>query len=58
MGHEGATEGSLECEGPGLSFLAYNYICPYAWCYLLLPREYRRITSNVVKQTNRINCNY
>lgn len=52
MGHEGATEGSLECKGVGLSFLACNYISPCAWCYLLLPREYKKITSNMVKQKN------
>lgn len=52
MGHEEATEGSLECEGAVLSFLACNYISLHAWCYLLLSREYRKITSNVVKQRN------
>lgn len=52
MGHEEATEGSLECKGAGLSFFACNYISPHAWYYLLLPKEYRNITSNVAKQKN------
>lgn len=53
MGYEGATEEIVECEGTGLSFLACDCISSHAWCYLLLPREYRKITSNIVKQTKK-----
>lgn len=51
MGHKGDI-GEFGVWGAGLSFLACNYISPHAWCYLLLPREYGKITSNVVKQKN------
>lgn len=57
MGYEGATEGSFECKGAGLSFSACNYISSLLWHYLLLLWDCWKITTNMVTQRIRINYN-